>query len=209
MVTAAPTSTARRAGKRQAILDAAAELFAEDGYERVSIDAIAAKAGVSKPTGYSHFGNKEQLFRESLAESARQINEQSYAAAVSLDVGKDWERSLRDVAVQLVECQRSTCAASLQRQLYAEINRDPEVFGIVRSRGADPIIEALAGRLAMVANAGHLRIDDPVRAAKQFFALIGAEIAELTRLRSERGDDGQVRAAVAAGVDTFLRAYRA
>lgn len=208
MATAAPT-TARGLGKRQAILDAAAELFADEGYERASIDAIATKAGVSKPTVYSHFGNKEQLFRESLAESARQINEQSYAAAIALDVGPKWERSLREVAIDLVECQRSTCASSLQRQLYAEINRDPEVFTIVRSRGAEPMIEALAGRLAMLANAGHLKIDDPRLAAKQFFALIGAEMAELTVLGTDRGDDRAVRAAVQAGVDTFLSAYRA
>ncbi len=207
MTTAAPST--RGATKRQAILDAAAELFADEGYERASIDAIATRAGVSKPTVYSHFGNKEQLFRESLAESARQINELSYAAAIALDVGVDWETSLRSVAVQLVECQRSPCAASLQRQLYAEINRDPEVFAIVRSRSADPMIEALAGRLAMLANAGHLKIDDPLRAAKQFFALIGAEMAELTVLGTGRGDDRSVTAAVRAGVDTFLRAYQA
>lgn len=204
--TAPPT---RAATKRQAILDAAAELFAVEGYERASIDAIAAKAGVSKPTVYSHFGNKEQLLRESLAESARQLNEKSYAAAVSLDVGDEWEQSLREVAIQLVECQRSTCAASLTRQLYAEINRDPEVFAIVRSRGSDPMIEALAGRLAMLANAGHLKIDDPLRAAKQFFALIGAEMAELTVLGTGRGEDRSVTASVRAGVETFLRAYRA
>ena len=206
---ASTASVTRGATKRQAILDAAAELFADEGYERASIDAIASRAGVSKPTVYSHFGNKERLFRESLAESSRQINEQSYAAAIALDVGADWEQSLREVAVQLVECQRSPCAASLQRQLYAEINRDPEVFSIVRSRSADPMIEALAGRLAMLANAGHLTIDDPLRAAKQFFALIGAEMAELTVLGTGRGDDRSVTAAVRAGVDTFLRAYQA
>lgn len=209
MATAAPTPTTRGLSKRQAILDAAAELFADEGYARASIDAIAARAGVSKPTVYSHFGNKEQLFRESLAESARQINEQSYAAAISLDVGTGWEESLHEVAEQLVECQRSTCASSLQRQLYAEINRDPEVFTIVRSRGAQPMIEALAGRLAMLANAGHLEIDDPQLAAKQFFALIGAEMPELTRLGTDRGNDRVVRASVQAGVHAFLRAYRA
>lgn len=209
MATAAPTPTTRSLGKRQAILDAAAELFADEGYARASIDAIAARAGVSKPTVYSHFGNKEQLFRESLAESARQINEQSYAAAIALDVGTGWEESLHEVAEQLVECQRSTCASSLQRQLYAEINRDPEVFTIVRSRGAQPMIEALAGRLAMLANAGHLEIDDPQLAAKQFFALIGAEMPELTRLGTDRGEDRVVRASVQAGVHAFLRAYRA
>ena len=37
-------------------------LFARDGYERTSVDAIAAEAGVSKRTVYSHYGDKENLF---------------------------------------------------------------------------------------------------------------------------------------------------
>ena len=48
--------------KREAIARAALTLFASDGYERTSIDAIAAEAGVSKRTVYSHYGDKENLF---------------------------------------------------------------------------------------------------------------------------------------------------
>ncbi len=48
--------------KRDAIARAAVTLFASDGYERTSVDAIAAEAGVSKRTVYSHFGDKESLF---------------------------------------------------------------------------------------------------------------------------------------------------
>jgi TetR/AcrR family transcriptional regulator, mexJK operon transcriptional repressor len=40
--------------KRDAIGRAALTLFASDGYERTSVDAIAAEAGVSKRTVYSH-----------------------------------------------------------------------------------------------------------------------------------------------------------
>ena len=72
--------TSRGADKRRAILDAAAEVFAASGYERASIDAIAARAGVSKPTVYSHFGGKEQLFRESIALSAEIVNAESLKA---------------------------------------------------------------------------------------------------------------------------------
>src|SRR5271165_4409846 len=48
--------------KHDAIAGAALVLFARDGYERTSVDAIAAEAGVSKRTVYSHFGDKENLF---------------------------------------------------------------------------------------------------------------------------------------------------
>ena len=48
--------------KHHAIAGAALVLFARDGYERTSVDAIAAEAGVSKRTVYSHYGDKENLF---------------------------------------------------------------------------------------------------------------------------------------------------
>src|SRR5690348_1885857 len=48
--------------KHDAIAAAALVLFARDGYERTSVDAIAAEAGVSKRTVYSHYGDKESLF---------------------------------------------------------------------------------------------------------------------------------------------------
>jgi TetR/AcrR family transcriptional regulator, mexJK operon transcriptional repressor len=207
-----PTETAprRRVDKRRAVLDAAAEVFGTVGYERASIDAIAAQAGVSKPTIYSYFGTKEQLFRESIGESAAQVNGQSMAAILALDTGPEhWREALHRLATALLECQRSPCAQSLQRQIHAEITRDPEVFESVRSRAAEPILEALAGRLAMLGNAGFLRIPDPRLAARQFLALIGAEMPERTRLGTRPIDDAELAAAAAAGVDTFLLAYAA
>src|SRR5690606_24545942 len=53
-------------GKRAAILDAAKELFIEQGFNGISMDGIAAAAGVSKLTVYSHFGDKETLFTEAI-----------------------------------------------------------------------------------------------------------------------------------------------
>lgn len=211
-MTSAPVAprTSRGADKRRAILDAAAEVFAASGYERASIDAIAARAGVSKPTVYSHFGGKEQLFRESIALSAEIVNAESLKAIRELDPScRDWRRGLHELGEQLVSCQRSECAVALSRQIHAEVQRDPEVFRYVRERTFDPIIDGLAGRLAMLGNAGHLTIADPMLAAAQFLALIGAELPQLTELGTRQITDARTRKAVRAGVETFLRAYAA
>ncbi len=50
--------------KANAIRNAAVDLFMADGIERTSMDAIAAAAGVSKQTVYSHFNCKDDLFRD-------------------------------------------------------------------------------------------------------------------------------------------------
>lgn len=44
------------------ILDAATAVFATEGYVRANMDAIAARAGITKPTLYARFGSKEGLF---------------------------------------------------------------------------------------------------------------------------------------------------
>ncbi len=66
----APRRSTRRAGTRGVprsvreplILAVAGQVFAEDGYERASMDRIAARADLSKPMLYAYFGSKEGLY---------------------------------------------------------------------------------------------------------------------------------------------------
>lgn len=48
--------------RREQLLDVGRALFAAKGFEATSIEEIAAKAGVSKPVVYEHFGGKEGLY---------------------------------------------------------------------------------------------------------------------------------------------------
>ncbi len=189
------------------ILDAAGPIFGNEGYERASIDAIAAAARVSKPTIYSHFGGKEQLFRASVADSAVQQNAEALQVIRQLDLTTGgWRESLLELGERLVACQRGYCAIFLRRLIAAESARDPEIYRAVRVQATEPILEALAGRLAMLGNAGHLRMPDPILAARQFLALVGAEIDDLTEHNTKQVPDDTIARAVAAGVDTFVRA---
>lgn len=61
----ATTEMARRGDKlREHILVSAKEVFLEMGFERASMDAVAARAETSKRTLYAHFESKENLFLE-------------------------------------------------------------------------------------------------------------------------------------------------
>src|SRR3546814_19808352 len=58
---AARDRVAEREAKREAVLQTAARAFAENGYHRTSLEEIAARLGVSKPTIYYYAQNKDDL----------------------------------------------------------------------------------------------------------------------------------------------------
>lgn len=70
-----PTERADAARNRAAVLEAAAELFTELGVENVSMDAVAAKAGVGKGTIFRRFGDKSGLAAALLDERERALQE--------------------------------------------------------------------------------------------------------------------------------------
>ena len=197
-----------RLDKRRAIVAAALRVFARDGYAHASIDAIAAEAGVAKPTIYNHLGGKENLFRYVLAETASLANAKTMAALNAFPTDPaDLESELLTVAQRLVDCYCDEQSAAVRRLLYAEVARFPDLFEAVRASGPNQFIEALAGRLARLANAGHLDIADPIRAANQFISLICDELPMRTAMGGQLPDDTEIKSVVTSGVDTFVRAF--
>ena len=60
---------------RQALVAAGAALFGANGYDAVSIEEVAARAGVNKALISYHFGGKRGLYAEILADGFREIAE--------------------------------------------------------------------------------------------------------------------------------------
>ena len=76
------TRDERKAETREALLDAAGQVFARRGFHGASVDDVAAEAGFSTGALYSNFEGKEDLFLALLArEIERQVNEVSQATA--------------------------------------------------------------------------------------------------------------------------------
>lgn len=75
------TRDERRRRTETAILDAARELFAREGFERTTIRAVASAAGVDPALVMQHYGSKEQLF----AAATRWSNEHSSMLAATSD----------------------------------------------------------------------------------------------------------------------------
>ncbi len=70
---AEPGTAPRASAKREALLDAAQELFARQGYRAVGIDTVLARAGVAKMTLYKHFASKEELIAAVLERQGQRI----------------------------------------------------------------------------------------------------------------------------------------
>jgi AcrR family transcriptional regulator len=72
--------TAQGAERKRQLLDAAAQLFAEQGYDSTRVVDIVSAAGVAKGLFYWYFENKEALFRELAADIRRQLRRTQRAA---------------------------------------------------------------------------------------------------------------------------------
>ncbi|WP_462186917.1 MULTISPECIES: TetR/AcrR family transcriptional regulator C-terminal domain-containing protein [unclassified Frankia] len=68
-------------------------------------------------------------------------------------------------------------------------------------------MNALAGRLARLANRGHLDVDDPESAASQFMSLVAGDLPALSALGTRPIRPVDLDDAVRMGVRTFLRAF--
>lgn len=96
------------------ILDAAAQVFAEKGFSRATMDDIAKKIGVSKGALYLYFKSKEQLFEELCRTATRNLEENLDSAFMGADVEKGADAYFdRDIGL-------STANVTLWLQTLAE-----------------------------------------------------------------------------------------
>jgi len=69
-----PTLLAGRASRRQALLDAAVDLFARDGFQRVTMEEIGAVVGIAGPSIYNHFTGKPEILDEAVTRGVQWVH---------------------------------------------------------------------------------------------------------------------------------------
>jgi TetR/AcrR family transcriptional regulator, mexJK operon transcriptional repressor len=197
-----------RIDKRQAILDAAFTVFARRGYSRACVQEIAEEAGTAKPTVYSHFGDKENLFLQAMAATGEALKARNLTIVEDMrSLGSDLGAELERVAYRLAQSCCEERSRALRRLTFAEINHFPKLLEIVYGRTASQLAAGLAGQLAQLSLSGHLRLCDPTVAAEQFLALLTGPMEDRSWLGTRKVPAAELRAVANAAVDTFLRAY--
>ncbi len=198
------------AAKRLSIIEAAACAFCRDGFAGANIDQIACAAGVSRQTVYNHHGDKESLLAAVVREITERCNTRAFAVLGTFpDRPVDLEEDLVAFAVRLNRsciCDRD--GRMLRKLIQMEGERYPALFAAWREEGPPRVLSALAARMARLAHAGLLVIDDPDLAARQFLALVSAEL-QMSFLFGEALTDETLAVTARRGVRTFLRAYGA
>lgn len=208
MPTVKESRTSGRVLKRTAILDAALVVFARDGYVDAGMDAIAREAAVAKPTVYNHFADKEALFAAVLERYSATAHEKVIGVIDELDTAPDDVRAeLESVAYALVDCIRKDEGLAVMRLQTSEESRFPELIRSQREGNRRRTIDALAGKLAQLALAGHLVLSDAGRAARHLLALVSDEPLMVSGRGNRAVGDDVVDRSVREGVDTFLAAF--
>jgi TetR/AcrR family transcriptional regulator, mexJK operon transcriptional repressor len=194
--------------KGEAIAAAALRLFLRDGYERTSVDAIAAEAGVSKRTIYNRYGDKENLFLSVLRDTYaammatfRGIAEKHLGEVA--DVEQDLTAFAREVAFSVTT---SPDRIALVRLILAEA---PYFPSLIRAEiGPQTMHGIIAQSLARLAEAGRLAVTDPGEAADHLLALTFNQINAKTLFGVVPIGDAEIDRVVTGGVAAFVRAYR-
>ncbi len=192
-------------GKRAAILEAAKRLFAREGFAGASMDQIAAEAGVSKLTVYSHFGDKEALFAAAVRAKCEELLPDDL---FQQQPKGPWRTQLKAIAVAFFALITSDEAISTHRMMIAPGQTDDPLRKLFWEAGPQRTHIAFAAFLQARVDAGEMEIPDVARASEQFFALIKGELyGRMMCGLCDRPQRGDVSAHIEATVDMFLRAY--
>jgi AcrR family transcriptional regulator len=119
----------RRADVDAAVLDATLEELEEHGYRALTVEAVAARAGVAKTTVYRRWPGKDELVFDAISR-------------LKGPVGEPPGRGLREDLLYLMARMRRTWVNSqhgrVMRQLAAEGSRNPELYRAFRHRLVAP-----------------------------------------------------------------------
>ncbi|MFD4478244.1 TetR/AcrR family transcriptional regulator [Streptomyces sp. NPDC058471] len=148
-----PNSERRSERARRAILDAAFDLVSRKGFAKVTIEAIAAQAGVGKPTIYRWWRSKGAVVLEAMNEEMGD----DFTFPNTGDIAADLSAQITAVTERLVTGRISKAF----RGVMGEAQNDPELMKAFRATVLEPSMAECRARLESAVAAGQLRSDLP------------------------------------------------
>lgn len=193
-----PSPTAAR---RQRVHDAVRELMAAQGF-RVSMDAVAARAGCSKQTLYADFGSKQALMRSV-------VQDRLDLTTARLDQHRgDLRETLIGFSLEYMERLTDPSIVATCQLLGAEAARFPREAQALYRNGHHAMQQRLADWLQRAMMDGQLRHDLPHCVAELLLGMIIGLDSERRKFAvPHRDDDGKRRRWAEFSIDAFLHMY--
>ena len=151
--------------KRAAILEGAIAEFLALGFDGASMDRIAARAGVSKQTIYTHFSSKDGLVH---AINREGLPGPDALADVLYDPDVPLDLQLRKIADAILKVLTSDKYVALTRIRVAREVADPEAAGPMVSAARERFTASTIRWVEEAVQDGRLEVDDPWLAVSQF-----------------------------------------
>lgn len=198
--------------RRQAIVQAAAEVFREVGYERASMSEIAARLGGSKATLYSYFKSKEELMGavmfDTTDDRAREVfGTLAHGILEALTSPGELRERLDQFGIAFMTLVFNPEILALRRMVISQGDR-PGFSQIFYERGPKQSFLLLASFLERAMNEGQLRKGDPWVVAMHLRGLLEAEYFDQCMVGVLKTvTPKMIRDAAKRAIEVFWRAY--
>lgn len=197
-----PRRQQNRLNRERAILDAALKVFAAQGYSGTTMDAVAAEAGVTKPTLYSYFPSKESLFQAMML-GQRDVMLDVFAHPSGTMVADLWS-----FAWAYADTVMRPDMLSLARLIIGEVGRFPEIGRAYQASGPDHLLRGIMRYLEDQRAAGRLTFEDAELAAQDLWGLIlSAPRTQALHMPDTVPDRAMLLRYISNGLRVFLKAY--
>jgi len=187
------------------IVEAARSHFNAHGLERANVDAIAADAGVSKMTIYSHFASKEGLFEAVVRDRTDRVVG-GVAGVETLDPTQP-QKALLAVGEQFLTLAREEDTLGQFRLIYGAAAVQREACRVFYRQGADRLIGDLMAYLRRADAQGTLNIRRPRQAADLFRSIFLGDGHIRGLMMLDMPDARENRALLREAVRVFMAAY--
>lgn len=191
--------------KRQAIMDVAAQVFRELGFERASMSEICLRVGGSKATIYNYFPSKENLFFEIMYQSSEA--EFNAIHRVLDPLTEDISDALRNFGRGLLTLLYSPDVQAVRRLMTSSFGYS-ELGKTCYERGPQHSLREISEFLLEAMKNGKLRQSDPIVATLHLRGLLEAELLDcfIFQIPNDTSPE-KIKDIVDRAVAVFMAAY--
>lgn len=189
------------------LLDTGWQMFLARGVDAVSVEAVAAQAGVSKATFYKHFAHKQALFEAAVLREMERIEAAQRPRDESVST-QSLKAQLRQFGIGLMEFLVSPPAVDFYKALAGELSRHKPLARSFYDLGPGRTLTNLAALIGDAVRKGELETPDPMLAAEHLIGLWqGLTNFQLSLGIDQRRIRNAIPTRVDAGLSVFMAAY--